>query len=352
VRAALGPPAANLRRRAGRVRRLPRRVGRALRAIDDVDLRSAQAAEALGRLEAQVRDAEQRQLRAVDELARVAALISQGHATAGRAKEEFWHVVQEIASRLAAYEGNVHSRTEWIDARLTDVQSEIQISGERIDILQRKLAAMAVDLRDRLPAVPAPQDLPEPVIPDPSAYEARLAAIGDDIRVNLGAGEKPLDEYVNVDMRPLEGIDVVADVRRLPFEPGSLAEIASFHLVEHFRENELRLTVLPYWRSLLREDGVLRIVCPNWEAMAARLADGRMPWAEFRLLTFGLQDYEGDDHFAMYTPDSLGQVLTDAGFADVRVVEDERMNGLCPEMELVAQSAVTVPSTGEAHEAD
>jgi hypothetical protein len=38
----------------------------------------------------------------------------------------------------------------------------------------------------------------------------------------------------------------------------------------------------------------------------------------------------------MYTPETLRALLLDAGFARVELVAPERMNGLCPEMELIA----------------
>jgi SAM-dependent methyltransferase len=161
--------------------------------------------------------------------------------------------------------------------------------------------------------------------------------LAEEPRVNLGSGEKPLPGYVNVDMRAGEGVDVIADAGELPFAEGSLSEIASFHLVEHFREHRLRTVLLPYWRSLLAPGGVLRIVCPNWEAMLARLHSGELSYAEFKLLTFGGQDYEGDDHFAMYTPESLAAALRDAGYSEVEVVVADRQNGLCPEMEVVVR---------------
>jgi predicted SAM-dependent methyltransferase len=147
-----------------------------------------------------------------------------------------------------------------------------------------------------------------------------------------------MPDYVNVDLRALPGVDVLADAQRLPFEVGTLDEIASAHLVEHFREHRARTRVLPYWKSLLRPGGRLRIVCPNWAAMFARLHDGRMTLQEFKLVTFGWQDYEGDDHFAMYTPETLRELLVDVGFGRVEVLAVDRMEGLCPEMEIVAHS--------------
>jgi len=71
--------------------------------------------------------------------------------------------------------------------------------------------------------------------------------------------------------------------------------------------------------------------------MLARLHDGRMPIGVFKTITFGMQDYVGDDHFAMYTSETLSGVLRDAGFGDVQVLARDRINGLSPEMELVAR---------------
>jgi predicted SAM-dependent methyltransferase len=202
-----------------------------------------------------------------------------------------------------------------------------------ITVLQRKYQGVSLEAReltDRAATVP------EPRIVDPEAYARRLAEMGSTIRVNVGCGEKPIDGYVNVDLRALPGVDVIADAHRLPFDPGTLDEVASEHLVEHFREHHARSRLLPYWKSLVRSGGRVRIVCPNWAAMLERLHDGRMTLHEFKLVTFGWQDYENDDHFAMYTPETLRELLADVGFSRVEVVVTDRMNGMCPEMELVA----------------
>ena len=205
---------------------------------------------------------------------------------------------------------------------------------QTIDVLRRKQEAVSIDLRERMGggAEHAP---PEPQIPDGARLQARIAEIGG-VRLNLGCGEKPLPGYVNVDLRALPDVDVVADIRRLPYGPGEVDEISSEHLVEHFRQHQLETVILPYWHSLLREGGALKVVCPNSEAMLKRVNSGDMTFAEFRTVTFGLQDYEGDDHFAMYSPDSLAEVIRRAGFEDVEVVAAERRNGLSTEMELVA----------------
>lgn len=238
--------------------------------------------------------------------------------------------MQRSIERIAVDQNGQH---RWLE----QVAASQHGQTEWIQIIQRKLEMVALDLREVSDPLRASSGaLPEPRFVDTAAYREKVDAAGGEVRLNLGAGERPRADYVNVDLRPLPETDIIADIRHLPFEAGTVSEIASAHLVEHFREHQLRRQVLPYWRQLLREGGILRIVCPNWAAMLKRLQEGRMSLAEFKLLTFGGQDYEGDDHFSMYTPETLSALLLDVGFRNAQVVADERMNGICPEMEIVA----------------
>ncbi len=40
------------------------------------------------------------------------------------------------------------------------------------------------------------------------------------VALNLGCGRAIVNDYVNADVRPLPGVNVVCDVRRLPFATG------------------------------------------------------------------------------------------------------------------------------------
>jgi hypothetical protein len=165
-------------------------------------------------------------------------------------------------------------------------------------MLTRKEEMLAMDLRERIPPMPDRQ-FPDPMIVDPAAYQSKIASAAGQIKVNLGCGEKPLPDYINVDFRRVPEVDVIADVHKLPFAPASVAEIASSHLIEHFRQHHLSTVILPYWKSLLIPNGLLCTICPNWQAMLQRVQAGKMSFADFKTVTFGLQDYSGDDHFSM-----------------------------------------------------
>jgi glycosyltransferase involved in cell wall biosynthesis/predicted SAM-dependent methyltransferase len=316
-----------LRAEAAGTRAAQDRLERALR---EHASRQASLEERQGRLEGVV---SQRVLPGVeDALARSGELLER-HDAAVRA-----HEAQGAALRaeLAAHGASVERIAARVDGGLTAL-------SDWVALLQKKMEMLALDLREQVSVRRGGTELPEPRAVDPERLERKLAAMGDRIRVNLGCGEQALAEYVNVDFREAPHVDVVADARRLPFADESLHEIASSHLVEHFRRHELATVVLPYWRRLLAPDGVLRTVCPNWQEMLRRLQAGEMSLDAFTTVTFGAQDYCGDDHFAMYTPETLSEVLSRSGFDAVEIVVEARQNGLCPEMEIVARKAVIGP---------
>src|ERR1039457_4421088 len=172
----------------------------------------------------------------------------------------------------------------------------------------------------------------EPRVLNPAKLEAARGAL----RLNLGCGHVVRPEYINLDARPLDDVDVVADVRDLPFEPGSVAEISSAHLLEHFPVEELRRTVLPHWVSRLAPGGRFIAVVPDAQTMLAEYAAGRFSFDDLREVTFGDQEYEGDFHHNMFTTESLSTLLEDAGLEHIAVTAVGRRNGVCYEMEIVA----------------
>ncbi len=167
--------------------------------------------------------------------------------------------------------------------------------------------------------------------------QSKVDAMGEDeLRLNLGCGHIALDGYINVDMRELPGVDVVAPVDRLPFQEGSLAELFSAHMLEHFPLEEMRRKLLPYWVRLLRPGGTFRAVVPDAEAMIRHYESGGMPYEQFREVFFGGQEYEGDFHFNMFTVESLSELLRDTGLVDVTVEAADRPNGQCYEFQIAA----------------
>ncbi len=170
-----------------------------------------------------------------------------------------------------------------------------------------------------------------------AADKVAAARAASKLRLNLGCGHITLADYVNVDMRELPGVDVVAEAGNLPFEPGDVAEIHSAHLLEHFPQEAIRRRLLPYWHSILRSGGVFRAVTPDAAAMLSAAGSGTYSFEDFREVVFGAQDYAGDYHYNLFTPDSLTGLLAEAGFKDIEVPVAGRRNGKCFEFEIVAR---------------
>jgi len=157
------------------------------------------------------------------------------------------------------------------------------------------------------------------------------------LRLNLGCGHIPLAGYVNVDMRKLPGVDVVAPLDAMPFEAESVGEIFSAHVLEHFPQVALERQLLPYWYSLLASGGEFRSVVPDVDAMIDQYRDGTISFESLREVVYGGQEYEGDFHHTAFTPESLTELLGAAGFVDVELIERARPNGACLEFELTAR---------------
>jgi SAM-dependent methyltransferase len=170
-----------------------------------------------------------------------------------------------------------------------------------------------------------------------SAFECgRLwaAAAGDagprPIKLNLGCGDKILPGYVNVDvvearagMKP----DVVCDLHDLaPLDDASADEILSVHVVEHFWRWEIR-DVLREWMRVLKPGGRMIVECPNIQSACQTFLENPAQFSkEDRNGQRTMWVFYGDPswkdplmiHRWGYTPESLKELLTEVGLADVR----------------------------------
>lgn len=183
--------------------------------------------------------------------------------------------------------------------------------------------------------------------PDLSALEIETRVISvdkfklqsDSPRLNLGCGHILIDAYLNVDRRELPGVDILAEVDKLPYQPGEVAEMRLAHLLEHFPQELLRRSLLPYWHDLLKPGGMFVAIVPDAAEMIAASARGEYGFNNFREVFFGAQDYVGDFHFNMFTPESLSDLLVEAGFVGVKILDRARRNGACFEFEVCARRA-------------
>lgn len=274
--------------------------------------------------------------------------------------DEIWAKIKEIDHALQYGRDNTASTAQQVqlsvDGKINDLWTKIkriddELEGiwkhnretnQNLDSVWRTYNTMRqevfyeIDHRTRAAAVVS-GDTTAVVTPKilPKAAE-KIKAQGGKIRLNLGSGNLSVEGYLSVDARELSNVDVVADISKLPYEQGSVDEIFSAHLIEHFTRQRMEKELLPYWKSLLKTGGVFRVIFPDLEAMLQAYEAGEMDFNLLATLIMGGQDYQLDYHYAVYSPQLVVAMLQNAGFHDIQIVEQGRKNGGCRETEIVA----------------
>ena len=85
-------------------------------------------------------------------------------------------------------------------------------------------------------------------------------------RINLGCGMDILPGYLNVDIHPLNGVDIVHDLESgaLPFDSDSAEEILAYNILEH-------IDYIPLMKEIYRvliAGGKLKVAVPHFTSPA------------------------------------------------------------------------------------
>jgi hypothetical protein len=149
-------------------------------------------------------------------------------------------------------------------------------------------------------------------------------------KLNLGCGDKILPGYINVDVagsRQGRKPDVLCDLRKLkPFADNEVDEILSVHVVEHFWRWEI-VDVVKEWVRVLKPGGLMVIECPNLLTACQEIMQNPDiaigPGKEGRRSMWVLYGDPGwKDPLMMhrwaYTPNSLMQLMREAGLVNLR----------------------------------
>lgn len=116
------------------------------------------------------------------------------------------------------------------------------------------------------------------------------------LKLNLGCGEKILEGYENIDIRPLPGV-IQADVRNLSYSENSIDEILAIDVLEHLSHHETVATLI-HWMSLLKPGGKLYLQGPCLPVIAGHGFSSNDPevlLTTIRLL-YGNQNYPENTH--------------------------------------------------------
>jgi len=135
-----------------------------------------------------------------------------------------------------------------------------------------------------------------------------------DLRLHLGCGSVRKEGFINIDHRLSRTVDIVLDIRRLPFPAGSVSRIECYHVIEHIPQRRIPATI-DNWCNVLMEDGELVIECPDVDrTMTEYLAGNR----DRIYNIYGMDRFKGDIHYFGYNPEQLTELLKAHGFGDCR----------------------------------
>lgn len=135
-------------------------------------------------------------------------------------------------------------------------------------------------------------------------------------KLHIGCGKNYIPGWTNLDLFSSVKADVYADITALPFDRGSFDLIYASHVLEHVQRNTVVAT-LSHWRDLLKDDGVLRLAVPNFEAVVRWYIDtGKL--GDVMGLLYGGQNHPKNNHFVTFDCNTLKSDLLKAGFQNPR----------------------------------
>jgi len=138
------------------------------------------------------------------------------------------------------------------------------------------------------------------------------------VKLDICGGEAPYGHgFVNVDIRKLSSVDLVADARLLPIRTGTIDEIFSCATVEHFNLNDAR-RVLAEMHRVLRPGGKLVIGIPDLEAICRAYANGDMDFHLVNQYLYGAQSNPYDLHRSAFNFAKLKEFLEAVGFVNIQ----------------------------------
>lgn len=156
-------------------------------------------------------------------------------------------------------------------------------------------------------------------------------------KLQLGAGRSRLPGWLNTDIEPGERAAFLDATQRFPFDDGTLNYIFSEHVIEHLTYDEGKAMVAEAYR-VLAPGGKMRVSTPNMARFielfdknpseeAKAYIDGKRYWHEWpregnpATIILNLQ-MSSWGHKFMYDVETLGGILTAAGFRNVKEFEE------------------------------
>jgi predicted SAM-dependent methyltransferase len=178
----------------------------------------------------------------------------------------------------------------------------------------------------------------EPIVLNPGSNSLEqlqrhgLVAQDQAIRLHLGCGQKKYPEYINIDFPDSEhtlqktvAADAFADIRTLRFPAGSVTEIRSHHVFEHF-DRPTALALLSAWYEWLALDGLLLIETPDFHKSIEMILDPAYSYEQKQSIIrhiFGSHEAAWALHYDGWYQEKFTYILTMLGFEIVTIEKSE-----------------------------
>lgn len=153
-----------------------------------------------------------------------------------------------------------------------------------------------------------------------------------------------LPGYTNVDFADNHSKvkpDVACDLHRLPFPDGSVDEILSVHVLEHFWRWEVR-GVLREWIRVLKPGGKMVLELPDLMEACKRIVEGPEKFGDLnghRDMWVLYGDPKWEDPYMVhrwgYTPATLGALMAECGLKNITREQPQFKLGHPRDMRLV-----------------
>ena len=128
------------------------------------------------------------------------------------------------------------------------------------------------------------------------------------MKLNLGCGEFPLKDFVNIDAYEGLGVDLVCNAMKLPYEDNSIEEIYLGHVMEHNKLSEAR-KILKECIRVLKPLGKIGIVIPDKDLAPEYFIKGE---------SFPDKPYKA--HHSYWNLEMLKKEVKKVGFEDIETM--------------------------------
>lgn len=132
-----------------------------------------------------------------------------------------------------------------------------------------------------------------------------------DLSLNAGCGEIILDDMINLDIRQLPGVDIVADIRNLPFKNCAFNRVFCSDAIEHIGHREYFATLEELCRVCNR---TLLLKTLALDKLVERYYQGEIGFGALQLLLYGGQDYPENYHHCVMPSNEITKWIESRGF--------------------------------------